>query len=456
MNRNIQIRKDKFDLAKKRIHDLANNVPTVEELPTLETEGGWFGWSDKKVTGAEMNQITRNINNSFIKNNGEIIKIYNQFKEVYNTFDILDKEYIQGIIMATNEAKEASDKAKAISIQAEKNSLQAGEISLQTEKAWKKAEEALNRVIVAQTEKDKIIEALSTNILKLEETKIGIDREFSLLKKRFEEVESIKTLGESIQKSFLEINQNISTLERFKFRLEEYHHLKDIDTIWENVEKHKQEIKELHSSINDLNEDINLSIEKIKNDFQSSFLEINQNISTLERFKSRLEEYQHLKDIDVIWESSKEHHKQLASLDSQLSQTKTDLAKLDDTITKSFQETHESIQKSFSGVNQNISTLERFKSRLEEYQHLKDIDVIWESSKEHHKQLASLDSQLSQTKTDLAKLDDTITRSFQETHSEIDMKNELLKKRIYIAYWIAGGALFFSLLQFILLIFKVL
>ena len=311
MNRNIQIRKDKFDLAKKRIHDLANNVPTVEELPTLETEGGWFGWSDKKVTGAEMNQITRNINNSFIKNNGEIIKIYNQFKEVYNTFDILDKEYIQGIIMATNEAKEASDKAKAISIQAEKNSLQAGEISLQTEKAWKKAEEALNRVIVAQTEKDKIIEALSTNILKLEETKIGIDREFSLLKKRFEEVESIKTLGESIQKSF-------------------------------------------------------------------------------------------------------------------------------------------------SGVNQNISTLERFKSRLEEYQHLKDIDVIWESSEEHHKQLASLDSQLSQTKTDLAKLDDTITRSFQETHSEIDMKNELLKKRIYIAYWIAGGALFFSLLQFILLIFKVL
>ena len=387
MNRNIQIRKDKFDLAKKRIHDLANNVPTVEELPALETEGGWFGWSDKKVTGAEMNQITRNINNSFIKNNGEIIKIYNQFKEVYNTFDILDKEYIQGIIMATNEAKEASDKAKAISIQAEKNSLQAGEISLQTEKAWKKAEEALNRVIVAQTEKDKIIEALSTNILKLEETKIGIDREFSLLKKRFEEVESIKTLGESIQKSFLEINQNISTLERFKFRLEEYHHLKDID---------------------------------------------------------------------VIWESSEEHHKQLDSLDSQLSQTKTDLAKLDDTITKSFQETHESIQKSFLEINQNISTLERFKSRLEEYQHLKDIDVIWESSEEHHKQLDFLDSQLSQTKTDLTKLDDTITRSFQETHSEIDMKNELFKKRIYIAYWIAGGALFFSLLQFILLIFKVL
>ena len=108
MNRNIQIRKDKFDLAKKRIHDLANNVPSVEQLPALETEGGWFGWSDKKVTGAEMNQITRSINNSFIKSNGEIIKLYNQFKEVYNTFDILDKEYIQGILAAVDGADVAS------------------------------------------------------------------------------------------------------------------------------------------------------------------------------------------------------------------------------------------------------------------------------------------------------------------------------------------------------------
>ena len=452
MNRNIQIRKDKFDLAKKRIHDLANNVPTVEQLPTLETEGGLFGWFDKNVTGAEMNQITRSINNSFIKNNGEIIKLYNQFKEVYNTFDILDKEYIQGILTAVEGADVASQQALSAS---------------------EEAKEASKEALDAQKDVKRVIEALRLTISKLKE----IEELFVENPESFQKIKNIgaiqgelehhrtdisnifvnlSTISDTIQEAHQVFQKEIDTLQRYSSKLQEFRHLSDIDTIWENVEKHKQEIKELHSSINDLNEDINLSIEKIKNNFQSSFLEINQNISTLERFKSRLEEYQHLKDIDVIWESSKEHHKQLDSLDSQLSQTKTGLAKLDDTITKSFQETHESIQKSFSGVNQNISTLERFKSRLEEYQHLKDIDVIWESSEEHHKQLDFLDSQLSQTKTDLTKLDDTITRSFQETHSEIDMKNELLKKRIYIAYWIAGGALFFSLLQFILLIFKVL
>lgn len=376
MNRNIQIRKDKFDLAKKRIHDLANNVPTVEQLPTLETEGGWFGWSDKKVTGAEMNQITRSINNSFIKNNGEIIKLYNQFKEVYNTFDILDKEYIQGILTAVEGADVASQQALSAS---------------------EEAKEASKEALDAQKDVKRVMEAIRITISKLKE----IEELFVENPEAFKKIKNIgaiqgelehhrtdisnifvnlSTISDTIQEAHQVFQKEIDTLQRYSSKLQEFRHLSDIDTIWENVEKHKQEIKEIHSSINDLNEDINLSIEKIKNDFQSSFFEINQNISTLEKFKSRLEEYQHLKDIDVIWESSEEHHKQLDSLNSQLSQTKTDLAKLDDTITK----------------------------------------------------------------------------SFQETHSEIDMKNELLRKRIHIAYWIVGGALFFSLLQFILLIFKVL
>ena len=376
MNRNIQIRKDKFDLAKKRIHDLANNVPTVEQLPTLETEGGLFGWFDKNVTGAEMNQITRSINNSFIKNNGEIIKLYNQFKEVYNTFDILDKEYIQGILTAVEGADVASQQALSAS---------------------EEAKEASKEALDAQKDVKRVIEALRLTISKLKE----IEELFVENPESFQKIKNIgaiqgelehhrtdisnifvnlSTISDTIQEAHQVFQKEIDTLQRYSSKLQEFRHLSDIDTIWENVEKHKQEIKELHSSINNLNEEINLSIEKIKNDFQSSFL----------------------------------------------------------------------------GINQNISTLERFKSRLEEYQHLKDIDVIWESSKEHHKQLDSLDSQLSQTKVDLTKLDDTITKSFQETHSEIDMKNELLRKRIHIAYWIAGGALFFSLLQFILLIFKVL
>ena len=67
-----------------------------------------------------------------------------------------------------------------------------------------------------------------------------------------------------------------------------------------------------------------------------------------------------------------------------------------------------------------------------------------------------MDTQLSQTKIDLTKLDNITAKSFQETYSKINSKSELFEKQIRIAYWVAGGALFFSLLQFVLLMLKVL
>ena len=152
----IQISKHNFEVAKTRIKELLDKVPEKADLPKLKTS--YFGFIDRFVTGAEMNDITKSINNSFQDYNTQIITIKKEFVEIYNALETLDKEYIQGIIIATNEAKEASKQAEAasaqaeknssqaerISLQAEKNSKQAGEISLQAKKAWDKAKEALD------------------------------------------------------------------------------------------------------------------------------------------------------------------------------------------------------------------------------------------------------------------------------------------------------------------------
>lgn len=319
----IQISKHNFEVAKTRIKELLDKVPEKAKLPQLETS--YFGFIDRFVTGAKMNDITKSINNSFQDYNTQIITIKKEFVEIYNALETLDKEYIQGIIIATNEAKEASKQAEAasaqaeknslqaerISLQAEKNSKQAGEISLQAKKAWDKAKEALEEALTAQADIKKIIEPLKVSVSKLQETKIETDRKLSLLEKRLEEVESVRILGESIQRSLLGVEEKTSILEKYKSELEGYEHLRDIDDIWESVQKN--------------------------------------------------------------------------------------------------QDAHD-----------------------------------------------SLDLQLSQTKIDLMKLDNTTAKSFQETHSKINSKNELFEKRIHIAYWVAGGALFFSLLQFVLLMLKVL
>lgn len=154
---NIQISKRNFELSKKKIQSLASNAPSIEQLPTLETEGGLFNWFDKKVTGAEMNQITGIINRSFIKSNGEIIKLYGQFKEVYNTFESLDKEYIQGIITAVEAANEASQQAL----------------------------EANEEALAAQNDIKRVIEVLKLSVSKLEKTR----DEFLYLKSDFEKIQ---------------------------------------------------------------------------------------------------------------------------------------------------------------------------------------------------------------------------------------------------------------------------
>lgn len=208
---NIQISKRNFELSKNRIQTLSNNVPQLEQLPTLEIEGGMFNWFDKKVTGAEMNQITGIINRSFIKSNKEIIKLYNQFKEVYNTFESLDKEYIQGIITAVDGSVEASEQAKEAS-------QQAIEASRQAIVASEEAEEASSQALAAQKDIKRVVEALQISVSKFEKTK----EEFSMLKNNFEKIEKYFQVNsneivelrdiDEVEKKLNKLEENISLL----------------------------------------------------------------------------------------------------------------------------------------------------------------------------------------------------------------------------------------------------
>ena len=372
---NIQISKHNFEVSKNRIKELLDKVPEKADLPQLKTSY-FFGLIDKSVTGAEMNDITNSISRSFVNYNQQIITIKKEFVEIYNALETLDKEYIQGIIIATNEAKEASKQAKVASSQAEKNSLQAerislqaernskqaGEISLQAKKAWDKAKEALDEALTAQS--DIIEECFFINsngitqlksigeiVKKVDEQELGI----SSLTIKFNNIEEVT------KKTHQGFKGMIDELQKYHFQLKKLEHLIEVDSIWEDVNT-------------------------IKLDLANQI----RSIDNLERYT----------------------------------------------------------QSSFSKINEEILILKEYKFELEQYNHLKDIDEIWENTEKHHRLLDFLDTQLSQTKVDLTNLNSAMTKSFQETHTEINSKSNL--------YWVAGGALFLALLQFVLLMFKVL
>ena len=101
----IEIKKHDFEIAKKRIGDfkLSNNGNSFARIDEKE----FFGFFDHNVTGQEMNKHIDKVQNAFIGVNKYINDIVKEFKEIYNAFDALDKEYINGIIKSLEEAQKA-------------------------------------------------------------------------------------------------------------------------------------------------------------------------------------------------------------------------------------------------------------------------------------------------------------------------------------------------------------
>lgn len=108
----IDIRKHDFQLAKSNIQRYANSTPEGVVLPRVDTGGRIFGWGNHMVTGTELNKCMEEIQRSLISLNNVSKGIIFEFKEVYNAFEALDKDYISGIILSIKAAQSASEDAK--------------------------------------------------------------------------------------------------------------------------------------------------------------------------------------------------------------------------------------------------------------------------------------------------------------------------------------------------------
>lgn len=100
-----------FEMSLRRLKNFSKNIPEKAKLPTMKTSAGWFDWFDYKVTGEDVNKLTENIQQKMIDQNKIMGHVIKEFEEVYQTFDALDKDYIQKILIAIEAAKFADDKA---------------------------------------------------------------------------------------------------------------------------------------------------------------------------------------------------------------------------------------------------------------------------------------------------------------------------------------------------------
>ena len=93
---NIQPRN--FDENKKLLKEYLEHTEKNINFSRVKTDGGMFGWFDHKVTGYELNNLTREIQGEFKKVQERELQMLKEFQTVFNTFDSLDKEYISAIL----------------------------------------------------------------------------------------------------------------------------------------------------------------------------------------------------------------------------------------------------------------------------------------------------------------------------------------------------------------------
>ena len=414
------IKKHNFELAKNRIKSLALQIPPSVSLESFSTEK-FLGLISHKVTGEEINTKLLNPLQEKLKDQNEHLrKLYKTADEVYKALDSLDKEYVSGIVGTAEAAALASDQALTASENAQKASNQALAASSQALDASKKA-------TTAQADIKRTIEALQTTVRILKEFKEKVTKDLSSIASLNTRITSLNSKIQDVENKINDVADSANKIKDFRALLESYQHLSDIDAIWSDVEDHKTNLASFHQQVDAFVEKVNQATARIDGD-----------IEALKQYRTLLESYQHLGDVDAIWSDVEGHKTNLASFHQQV-----------DAFV-------EKVNQATTRIDGDIEVLKQYRTLLESYQHLGDVDAIW--------------SDVESQKTDLLGLHEKLDAFIEETHLGLERIDGLIlqleeinyhvhlqyNKKIKIAFWLGGSAVGLIVINYILQIIGVL
>jgi ABC-type transporter Mla subunit MlaD len=453
-----EIQKHNFEKSKNEIAEASKNVPTSTSLNSFPTKGSIFRFTEHNVTGDELNKLlVKPLQETLIALNTSVIGLFEITNKVYETIDFLDKEYLAGIEVSIKAANEASDQAI----------------------------EAFKEATKAQEDITRTVNALKKTVDVLKKFKDDVSVELKSLVTIQSQLENHDSKIESIEQDLNIFIQDTEILKTFTATLNNIIHLKAVDAIWSDVESHKSELTNIHQQLeafiertngiaSGIREDIALlqqyrsllesyqhlgdvdamwgDVESHKSELTNihkqleTFIErtngttnsIREDIALLQQYRSLLESYQHLGDVDAMWSDVESHKVELANIHQQL-----------DTFIERTNGTTNSIR-------EDIALLQQYRLLLESYQHLGDVDAMWGDVEDHKKKLEDIQQQLDSftfsTQNSLNGLMESMTK---QEHANIEMRLKL-EKKLKIAYCVGGGAVVITLLNYLLQILNVL
>lgn len=166
----LKIKNQNFERAKNAIKEFSNNLPKTPHLNKFEEDTLW-GALSRSVTGKEMNQFVDKVDQLFIESNKTSVKIIKEFNDIYNVFEVLDKEYIAHFQVSLDNLNKVS----------------------------KDAQQAGNDALNAQKEIDRTLQVLKITIEKLKKHEAETDEKIMLLNNKVEMIENNQNSKYSLQ-----------------------------------------------------------------------------------------------------------------------------------------------------------------------------------------------------------------------------------------------------------------
>lgn len=229
----LTIKTHDFETAKKSLQDFAEQVPEELEIAAVETDGGFFGLGDHKVTGDELNERLGTIQQHLIELKNTNDRTIKEFGQVYSALEALDRDYIQAILISIKGAEKTSE----------------GIVDAQ-----KKIREIINnqkKTLEVLIKFKKEIESYKhlDDIDGIWEDYQKFQNEVASLAEAVREALSIGNSNEErnqVIEKLLDKQQNsIQQLINFSDGISQYEHLRDIDQIWDNVQRNDKELDSL-------------------------------------------------------------------------------------------------------------------------------------------------------------------------------------------------------------------
>ena len=455
----IVIKKHNFELAKNRLKEFSEKKEAEFAIDKVRTDGGFLGLGNHKVTGYELNDRIETIQNHLIDINTTNNKTIKEFREIYNALDALDKDYMTSIVASVKAIEKTSNDVRT----------QQGVLSQHNSKL----QEQQNKLNAHQVELDKIVDNIKKTVSALKSFKekldglkhiSDIDKMWSDCKTIHNEVRdvsdslsmSIKVANESSQENVKRVealrnaltiaekkikdlseqsyalNKKLDPVVTFTIALEQITHLQDIDEMWELLSSAHNSIRDLSNKFNSMQEMISKNQEDI-----NRLLDFMENLSALN----------HLMEVDDIWKQTEDHKLRIKRVEQEgklHSDKLNDLMQADDRICERIE----------SNVR-DIKCLKEYREKLGGISHLEDVDSIWNDVEKHTFQLTESEKRDEELAATIQKHKEETDEKIADAEQTTNTAVETLTKRIRYAYLIAGSSAGLAIIEFILLLMKV-